>query len=246
MRANPLRGALPWSPLIAPRAPRCRSSPGAKVLLVLASGRAQPVWCRGAGHAAINGFVQFRCAIHSPLSICPRLKTLLKKPHTSPCEPLTESSGHATHRKGTACEQHEQTAKAARHAPRRGKVERRGRGNTGHRARAHARHTGMPRVRARRGPSRCCTVYGDAPQAAPAVGWLEAGALCVSSTEYGCGVRMRRRAHDTHARKAQGKITAPFGGACGRRTSFPILFARSEASRTYARRALRDDGKHGL
>ena len=108
-----------------------------------------------------------------------------------------------------------------------GNVERRGRGNTGHRARAHARHTGMPRVRARRGPSRCCTVYGDAPQAAPAVGWLEAGALCVSSTEYGCGVRMRRRAHDTHTQEAQRKkITAPCGGACGRRTSFPMPWRR--------------------
>ena len=125
-------------------------------------------------------------------------------------------------------------------------MERRGRGNTGHRARAHARHTGMPRVRARRGPSRCCTVYGDAPQAAPAVGWLEAGALCVSSTEYGCGVRMRRRAHDTHT----GSTKEEDHGALWRRMwaahQLPhALAARSEASRTYARRALRDDGKHG-
>ena len=100
-------------------------------------------------------------------------------------------------------------------------MERRGRGNTGHRARAHPRHTGMPRVLG--GGASRCSIRRRTTSSPPRC-WLAQGrgSQRVEYRVWMWGADARRRAHDTHAQKAQGKITAPFGGACGRRTSFPI------------------------
>ena len=83
---NPLRGALPWSPFTAPRTPRCRSSPSATMLSTLTSGQGRFVPCQGAGLAAIDDFMQVRCAMHSPPLIGPGLAIMLRETQDSPTE----------------------------------------------------------------------------------------------------------------------------------------------------------------